>query len=494
MGSESSNHDLVDRWRQGDEFAARILVDRYMARLTALARANLSRRLARRLDPEDIVLSAWRSFFIATRGGRIEVPSDDELWPLLLTLTLRKLRRQVARHVADKRSVDDERSVDPTATWIESVAHDPTPEDAAQAADQLENLLQGLSVADRKIVVQRLQGWTNPEIAERLGISERTVRRAIIRIREHAAALLNETDDAVAVSRTRIPDELPIRAHIQDDAVLGIARIDEHSLLIQKFVGRGAFGKVYRAIDRRSREIVAVKFLSKRFWQHPTAVESFETEIALLSRLQHPNIIGIRGSGRTSAGAPYFVMEYIGGWNLAAWLQAKLPSVAEIVPVAIQVARAVAAAHSRSIIHGDITPSNVLLEADTGRLVLTDFGFSRVTQQQRFALMGGTPGFIAPEQVSDAFGDMSFRTDVYGIGGILYSLLTGRRPFMGESMADIIADVLSSRPPESPARWNDQVPADLAELTLQCLSKEPADRPASADGVALRLGEITPPI
>lgn len=491
VGSESSNHDLVSRWRAGDQFAARILVDRYMARLTALARANLSRRIARRVDPEDIVLSAWRSFFIATRGGRIEVPSDDELWPLLLTLTLRKLRRQIARHMADKRSVSDERTIDAaSAEWIEAVSRDPTREEAARAADQLESLLSVLSADEREIVVQRLQGWTNSEIAEQLGVSEKTVRRALVRIREHAASLLRETDKSCDESDSPAPPDASIHHQVEIGGAIDFARVEESDLLIQRFAGQGAFGKVYRAIDRRTSETVAVKFLGKRFWRHPAAVERFETEIALLTRLQHPNIVRIHGSGRTAAGAPYFVMEYIDGSNLMAWREATSPSIAAVIDVATNVAVAVAAAHLRNIIHGDVTPSNVLRESSTGRIILTDFGFSRVTHQQRLALLGGTPGFLAPEQVSDAFGEVSVRTDVYGIGGILYALLTGRPPSTGASLPEVIARVLSSRPTAIPQEVERAVPSALAELTLACLAKEPADRPRSADAVVDRLRMI----
>jgi RNA polymerase sigma factor (sigma-70 family) len=491
--SESSNQNLVNRWQAGDEFAARILVDRYMARLTALARANLSRRLARRLDPEDIVLSAWRSFFVATRGGRIEVPADDELWPLLLTLTLRKLRRQVARHEADKRSVNDEGSDPLGPAWIEVVSRDPTPEEAALAADQLESLLQDLSDSDREIVVHRLQGWTNPEIAERLGVSERTIGRAIQRIREHAAVLLDEPESSGGTP-VASPLERLRPQQKRDASKIDIAQIDERDLLVQKFIGQGAFGKVYRALDRRTGQTVAVKFLSKKFWRHAAALESFESEMVSLSRICHPHIVAIHASGRTSAGAPFFVMEYVDGMNLLMWSRTQSPSVAEIVAVAEQTAHAVAAAHARNIIHGDLTPSNVLRETATGRVVLTDFGFSRITHQQRLAIIGGTPGFLAPEQVSDAFGEVSFRTDIYGIGGILYALLTGEPPSTGATLPDIIARVVSSRPPSFPDGFRREIPTDLAALTLACLAKEPANRPASADSVAERLCELVQPI
>jgi len=117
MLEDASNQELLDAWRRGNHDAAALLVRRYMIRLTALARSRLSRKLARRIDGEDAVLSAWRSFFVAVEDGRITVPADDNLWPLLLTLTLRKLARHAARHTAQRRAVDDEQSLDQIRAW-----------------------------------------------------------------------------------------------------------------------------------------------------------------------------------------------------------------------------------------------------------------------------------------------------------------------------------------------------------------------------------------
>jgi hypothetical protein len=105
---DSTNRELLAAWRSGDEFAATVLVRRYMARLTSLASSRLSKKLARRVDAEDVVLSAWRSFFVATGRNQVDVPDDDNLWPLLVTMTLRKLARQAARHSADRRSINAE--------------------------------------------------------------------------------------------------------------------------------------------------------------------------------------------------------------------------------------------------------------------------------------------------------------------------------------------------------------------------------------------------
>lgn len=156
MLSDATNQELVQAWQQGDQRAAQILVERYMLRLTALARSRLSRKLSRRLDPEDVVLSAWRSFFVATGEGRLAVPHDDDLWPLLVKLTLRKLSRQAARQTALRRDAGLEGSLDLERDWRAAVSRDPSPEEAALLADEVEALMASLDAGDREILTRRL--------------------------------------------------------------------------------------------------------------------------------------------------------------------------------------------------------------------------------------------------------------------------------------------------------------------------------------------------
>jgi DNA-directed RNA polymerase specialized sigma24 family protein len=165
MQETSSNQELLNAWRQGDQQAAELLVRRYMVRLTAMARSRLSRKLARRLDAEDAVLSAWRSFFVAAGDGRVTVPEDDNLWPLLVTLTLRKLARQAARHTAQRRSVDEEQNFDREQSWQTVLSREPSPDEAALVADELESLMASLDRPDRELLSRRLQGQSVAAIA-----------------------------------------------------------------------------------------------------------------------------------------------------------------------------------------------------------------------------------------------------------------------------------------------------------------------------------------
>jgi len=131
-----SSAEILERFRQGDEQAAEQLFSRYVGRLTALARARLSPKLSARTDPEDVVLSAYRSFFVAAREGRFALARSGDLWRLLVAITLHKLYRQVRKHEAASRSIDSES----LAIDSELLAQEPRPEEVVGVADELENL------------------------------------------------------------------------------------------------------------------------------------------------------------------------------------------------------------------------------------------------------------------------------------------------------------------------------------------------------------------
>jgi RNA polymerase sigma-70 factor (ECF subfamily) len=177
---------LLDLWRRaGDEDAARQIVERYVDRLVALARQRLSPRLARRFDPEDVMQSVFRTFFDRARAGQFHVEGPDDLCKLLTRITIHKTFRQVAFHRAAKRNLDREASQgeDDLQRLLELLDREPSPEEANVFIDLLDDFLSQLRTQDRQILELRLQGHTNVEIADRLGISERQVRRLMERIR-----------------------------------------------------------------------------------------------------------------------------------------------------------------------------------------------------------------------------------------------------------------------------------------------------------------------
>lgn len=171
---------LLERYRRGDDAAAEELFSRYFRRLTLLARSRLSPRLAGRTDPEDVVLSVYRSFFIEARAGRFTWSRAGDLWRLLAAITKHKLLRQARYHGADRRSVDRE-----SALGEVDFLHgcEPTPDDAAALADELECVFTQLDASGRRVLELRLQGARISEIADDTGRSERTVRRTLDRIR-----------------------------------------------------------------------------------------------------------------------------------------------------------------------------------------------------------------------------------------------------------------------------------------------------------------------
>jgi len=476
----STNQELLDAWQAGNERAAQILYQRYMVRLTALARSRLSRKLARRLDPDDIVLSAWRSFFVAVNAGRVLVPEDDNLWPLLVTLTVRKLSRQVTRQTAQLRHIGKELSQDDQLGWQQIVSREPSPQEAAMVVDEVELLLSQLKATDRDVLSRRLQGEQQSEIAAALNCSERTVRRSLLRIRERFLQMEGTADQ---ISPEFIPGERGA-----DDAVPSTTpsetlagpqpTIDYRDLLLKQFIGQGAFGKVYQAFQHSTQNIVAVKFLKKRFWNDPRAVRSLLNEVLQTATLSHPHIVRSLGWGHSPHGAIFLVMEWINGSDLQTLLNSHVFRFSEILNIGMAVADAGMAAHAIGVVHGDITPSNVLLSAE-GTPFLTDFGFARSLSEPQRLSLGGTPGFLAPEQISDAFGPVNERTDVYGWGGLLYALIAGRPPWAGGDLPEILAKTLSSQAPPPIADAALEIPQELHQLIQNCLSKEPSARPAT---------------
>jgi RNA polymerase sigma-70 factor (ECF subfamily) len=181
--------ELVARWRDGDSRAAEQLFERYAGRLVALARSRLSEKLARRLDPEDIVQSAFRSFFDGLHQGQYDLPHRGDLWRLLVSITLHKVYRQARRHAAGKRDLDREQPLgDAPDRWpvpVQQLAEEPSPAETTALAEEVEVLLGGLSPVQREVAELRLQGHTQNEIAEVVRRSQRTVRRWLEEIKQH---------------------------------------------------------------------------------------------------------------------------------------------------------------------------------------------------------------------------------------------------------------------------------------------------------------------
>jgi len=186
MADEMSSIQLLAQWRDGNQQAAQELFQRYVDRLMALARSRLSQQLAPRIDPEDVVQSAYRSFFMGARAGRFEPQRGGDLWRVLVAITLHKLQDQVDRHTAGKRSVAAEQALDgdPNMPPVPLLSREPSPLEALTLWDEVEQLLRQLDPLPRRLLELRLQGHSLEEIAVALQCSERTVIRILKRIKQ----------------------------------------------------------------------------------------------------------------------------------------------------------------------------------------------------------------------------------------------------------------------------------------------------------------------
>lgn len=176
---------LLEQWRAGDQRAAQVLFDRYSNRLMGLARRRISQRLASRVDPEDVVQSVFRTFFARAKEGQFHFEEQDDLSKLLVRITVHKTLRQVEFHKAAKRNPDLEAGQGEHVheRMRDLLAREPSPEAIVVFCDQLEHFMAQVGPEDRKILEMRLQGFSNEEIAEKLGVYDRKIRRVIERIR-----------------------------------------------------------------------------------------------------------------------------------------------------------------------------------------------------------------------------------------------------------------------------------------------------------------------
>jgi RNA polymerase sigma factor (sigma-70 family) len=184
---DDASVNLVARWRKGDQQAAQELFERYVGQLIALARTRLSPKLAQRIDPEDVVQSAYRSFFAGARAGRFELRRGGDLWRLLVATTLHKLHDQIKHHRAQKRSIDAEKrfSSEDSLFGIQPdvLADKPSPLEALALVDELQEVMRGLEPLHRQVLQLRLEGYNLDEIGAAIDRCPQTVRRILERVK-----------------------------------------------------------------------------------------------------------------------------------------------------------------------------------------------------------------------------------------------------------------------------------------------------------------------
>lgn len=193
--SEQDTQGVFRKVMQGDEAAAKAIHDRFLVRLVALARSRLSVKLARKVDPDDIVQSAMRSFFIRARDGQFEIERGGELWSLLATITKTKLLKKAEHYRQQKRDINSDQPLAATDSRGDAVfADEPTETEAVALADEVEFLMRELGPVQRKMLELRLQGEPIPDIAQHIERSERTVRRFLSSFRDQLEDRLKKTE------------------------------------------------------------------------------------------------------------------------------------------------------------------------------------------------------------------------------------------------------------------------------------------------------------
>src|SRR5262245_5048337 len=225
-------------------------------------------------------------------------------------------------------------------------------------------------------------------------------------------------------------------------------------------LGRGGMGVVYQARQLSLKRLVALKIILAGVHPAATTRARFRTEAEAVARLQHPHIVQIHEIGEHD-GRPFLALEHVDGGSLEDWAATGRPQ-REVARVVETLARAVHYTHQHGILHRDLKPSNVLLAAD-GTPKLTDFGLAKLIDQDgptRSEAMIGTPNYMPPEQAAGETGKVGVPADVYGLGAILYELLTGRPPFHGDTVLNTLEQVRFLEP-VAPRHCRDSVSRDL---------------------------------
>jgi serine/threonine-protein kinase len=245
----------------------------------------------------------------------------------------------------------------------------------------------------------------------------------------------------------------------RDDAAL-VGTVLQESYRLSRLIGAGGMGAVYEGVHLRLNKRVAVKLMMKELAASQEALARFRREAEVTSHLGHPHIVNVFDFGTTPSGASYLVMEYLEGEDLDHRLRRTgKQSLASTAHVVKQVASALAATHAKGVVHRDLKPANLFVlevEGENDFIKVVDFGISKVraatTKLTGASAVMGTPNYMSPEQARGLIDEIDHRTDQWSLACIAYEMLTGRGPFVGESAASLLYQVIHEEPPPLEAR------------------------------------------
>ena len=308
-------------------------------------------------------------------------------------------------------------------------------------------------------------------------------------LRQEVERLLSSSDEA----RSNFLESSTFRLGLAPGAKLG-------DYEVQRLIGSGGMGEVYRAHDTRLGREVAIKVLPGFSSQDGERLRRFEQEARAAAALNHPNILAVFQMG-TYGGVPYLASELLEGGTLRELLLRGRLAVRKVIDYGVQIARGLAAAHEKGITHRDLKPENLFVTKD-GRVKILDFGLAKLVQRQPISdqsaptvtaqtepgVVMGTVGYMAPEQVRGSTAD--HRADIFAFGAILYEMLTGKRAFQKPTSAETMSAILNEDPPGI-SQIAPNIPPAVQRVIHRCLEKNPEQRFQSASDLAFALEALS---